>query len=220
MKKLYFLLSILIILFKVENCIGQWIQSNNGITSGEYVTALSVNGNVLYAGTSNGIYKSSNSGNLWIKIASNTGGIKSIAFNGTYFYASTSDGFWKSSNSGLNWSNTHFYGNPPVWSMSASNGNVYCVIGADRVWKTTNNGGLWEPSSPGGDVRYVSANEPFVYAGFYNYSTGLNGGVYRSTNSGANWERTLQEINIYRLSQSDSLVYAGAVDDTDRKSVV
>lgn len=100
--------------------------------------------------------------------------------------------------------------------MSASNGNVYCVIGAESVWKTTNNGNLWEPSSPGGDVRYVSANEPYVYAGFYNYSFGGNGGVYRSINSGLNWVRTLVDINIYCLAENDSLVYAGAVDDTSR----
>lgn len=101
MKKFYFLLLLLFILLKVDNCIGQWIQSNNGITSGEYVTALSVYNNILYAGTSNGIYYSSNSGSQWVKIASNTGGIKSFAFNGAFYFASTSDGFWKSTDSGL-----------------------------------------------------------------------------------------------------------------------
>lgn len=203
-----------------NKCNAQWIPLNNGIPSGQFVTALSVYGNILYAGTNAGIYKSTNAGVNWLALVTNTGSILSFAFNGNYYYASTANGYWKSSNSGLNWALTNFYGNPPVWSMSASNGNVYCVIGADRVWKTTNNGLLWEPVSPGGDVRYVSANEPYVYAGFYNYSTGVNGGVYRSSNSGANWVRTIQDINIYCLSQSDSFVYAGAVDDTLRNGGV
>lgn len=212
MKKLFSAFLVLQLLIFIDNCMCQWVPSSNGIPSEQYVTSLGVSGNVLYAATSGGIFKSSDAGMNWFQILSFTGTIYSLAFSGNYIYAGANDGIWKSTNSGINWSKITFYGSPAIWSVSCSNGNAYATLWAENVYKSTDNGVIWFPVSPIGDSRAVSANEPYVYAGYYNY-TGLNGGVYRSVNAGLNWTITLTDKSIYCLSQSDSTVYAGAVDD-------
>lgn len=192
----------------------QWTNTSGGFPSGTFALTTAVHGNNIYAGVNNGILISDNNSTVWTRILSNTGYINAITFNGLYIFAgSGGSGIYITSNSGVNW-NTAL--SSSIWSLSSSGGNVYAVVFAERVYKTTDNGVLWNPVSPGGNVRSVTADEPYVYSGFYNYTSGGNGGVYVSVNSGANWTRTLADINIYSIAFKNETVYAGATDDTLR----
>ncbi len=207
-------LLLLIIFLHSGKTFSQWSNTSGGFPSGTFALNSAVQGNFIYAGVNNGVLVSDNNGLAWTRILSNTGYINSITFNGNYIFAgSGGNGIYITSNGGANW---NIALSSSIWSMSSSGGNVYAVVWADRVYKTADNGTTWNPVSPGGNVRCVSADEPFVYAGFYNYTSGGNGGVYVSQNSGANWTRTLADINIYSIAYKNEIIYAGATDDTLR----
>ena len=203
-----------IIILQPDTTFSQWTITSSGFPSGTFALNSAVQGNNIYAGVNNGILVSDNISTIWTRILSNTGYINAITFNGNYIFAgSGGNGIYISSNGGTNWITSL---SSSIWSLSSSAGNVYAVVFADRVFKTTNNGELWQPVSPGGNVRCVAADEPRVYAGFYNYTSGGNGGVYVSVNSGVNWTRTFADINIYSIAFKNEYVYAGATDDTSR----
>lgn len=176
--------------------------------------SLHAAGTIVYAGTSNGVYATSNSGESWIPILTNTGTINSVTNNGPYIFAGTSNaGVYLTSNGGVNWIST--LGNT-IWSLDASSGFVYAAVGGDRVWRTSNNGALWEPVSPGGVVRSVAANGNLIFAGFQNFTIGGNGGVHVSTNGGVNWSITLPGKEVVVVEYVNSLLAAGCLDDTAR----
>ncbi len=197
----------------------QWTEFSTGIPSNVYVQSLHSSGVALYAGTSDGVYISSNSGQSWLQILSGTGTINSITSQASYIYAGSSGaGVYITSNGGMNWSTS--LGPVTIWSVAASGNSVYAVIWADRIWKTTNSGGLWEPVSPGGNVKSVAVSEPYIYGGFQNYTSGGNGGVHYSTNNGVNWSIAISGKEIKVVTCSASLVVAGTLDDTSRSGGV
>ena len=197
----------------------QWIESSSGIPSGLFVQSLHSTGNVLYAGTNDGVFVSTNSGDLWIRILGGSGTIQSITSNGPYMFAGSSgSGVLSTSNNGMNWYSS--LGLVTVWSLTSGSGTVYAAVEADRVWKTTNAGALWEPVSPGGNVKSVAVNGTHIFAGFQNYSIGGNGGVHYSTNNGVNWSVALSGEEIRVVTALNGFVAAGALDGTSRSGGV
>jgi hypothetical protein len=209
----------LAILVTFSNVNSQWTEYSSGIPSSVFVQSLHSSGAILYAGTSNGVFLSANNGESWSQILSNTGTIQSITSQGSYVYAGSSGlGVYITSNGGTSWSTA--LGSVTVWSLDTYANNVYAVVWADRVWKTTNSGALWQPISPGGNVKSVAVYEPYIFAGFQNYTTGGNGGVHYSTNNGANWSIAIPGKEVKVVICRDEFVVAGALDDTSRSGGV
>ncbi|MCX6157243.1 MAG: T9SS type A sorting domain-containing protein [Ignavibacteriae bacterium] len=65
-----------------------WIPKNAGIVNSA-IMALRVQGNIVIAGTGNGVYKSSNYGTNWISIGLSNMSLTSFACNYEYLFAST-----------------------------------------------------------------------------------------------------------------------------------
>jgi hypothetical protein len=118
--------------FKVLTIPGEWVEKNNGIYASNRVNALVVNGNYLYAGTFNGVFLSTNTGNSWTAV--NTGltdtYILSLAVNGGNLYAGTYNGVFRSTNKGLSWTpvNTGLT-NITIQSLAVSGSNLYAGTG-------------------------------------------------------------------------------------------
>jgi hypothetical protein len=213
------LIIFLAILVTFSNVYSQWTEYSSGIPANVFVQSLHSSGANLYAGSSNGVFLSTNNGESWSQILFNTGTIQSITSQGSYVYAGSSGlGVYITSNGGANWSTA--LGSVTVWSLDSYANNVYAVVWADRVWKTTNSGALWQPISPEGNVRSVAVHEPYIIAGFQNYTTGGNGGVHYSTNNGVNWTIAIPGKEVRVVAGKDAFVVAGALDDTSRSGGV
>ena len=69
------------------------MQVNNGLTNTE-VKAIAANDTLVFAGTDEGIFLSSDYGSSWSEInaLSSVGGVNSIAISGNYIFAGTGMG--------------------------------------------------------------------------------------------------------------------------------
>ena len=103
MKKRFFLQVILVLLILSIPTRAQWIQTNG--PDGGGVCSFATLGTNLFAGTSGGIFLSTNNGSSWSAV--NTGltsaGVWTLAVSGTDLFAGTSSGVFLSSNNGTSW---------------------------------------------------------------------------------------------------------------------
>ncbi|MGA2624733.1 MAG: hypothetical protein ABSF91_12815, partial [Bacteroidota bacterium] len=97
-------LACLLIFFFATPLTAQWVHTN-GPHSGACVLALAVSGTKLFAGTSGGVFLSTNSGSSWVKTGL-TDFYGGLAVSGTKLFAGTSGGVFLSTNSGSSWVKT------------------------------------------------------------------------------------------------------------------
>jgi photosystem II stability/assembly factor-like uncharacterized protein len=202
-------------LYMTTNNGGVWAQlgASTGFPQafpyGVYVYALIADGNSMYAGTSNGVYKSSDRGATWSQ--ANTGfpgGMWAQCFTvkpGYIFAGTYSEGVFVSTNNGASWSTAnnglpdrpgslpHNY--PRCYDMITINSNV--LLGSsDGLYLSSNNGANWADSDGGilaTDVTCLATNGTVTFAG-----TTWNG-VYVSTNMGASWSRCNNGVPVYGI---------------------
>src|SRR2546426_1244450 len=176
------------------------------------------NGSVVYVATGelnysldsyfgDGIFKSTDGGNAWTKIATTSLGSYFSALvinpqNSNIIHAAGSNGVFKSTDAGTTWANTNGSSNVNSLVMDPSNPNVLYLaaggFGQNTVSKTTDGGGNWTiltnglPSSGTSRVALaISASSPGVlYASVANGFNFALLGLYQTTNGGSLW--TLQ----------------------------
>lgn len=161
----------------------QWIQTNG--PTGNQINCFASNDEVIYAGTGDGIYRSSDSGSGWGYCGMGGSEVLSVAANGTSVFASTYDKFYRSTDSGNSWTESN-NGLPDdyVKDIEMSNNEVYVATGNSGVFFSGDNGDSWTLASIGMPNQFLSAIASVgsnLYAGFG--PTGL----YRTTNKGTNW---------------------------------
>ncbi|GJQ62438.1 MAG: hypothetical protein SCALA702_14910 [Melioribacteraceae bacterium] len=140
------------------------------------------NPDVIYAGTGesllgynpttytgDGIYKSTDAGDTWVKIGSpgdktHVTDLLVHPDDSNLIFATLAAGYWH-------------YGSP----------------GTEGVWKSTNGGITWSTAIPGianpsYDLEIHPTNSDILFAGVG--GTNSNNGIYKSTNRGENWTRT------------------------------
>jgi len=179
----------------------QWVQVTDSL--GPYVFALASSGTNLFAGSSNGLFVSTNDGTTWAKVTSGlppNGLTYVIAVSNqsasANLYAGTdtaglflsTDGgtTWKAINNGLT---NYQYG---VSSIAIMGTNLFAGTNDAGVFRSTDNGTSWTAVNSG-LPRYADQSTPYVGVG----PLAVNGtnlfasfperGIYRSTNLGANW---------------------------------
>jgi photosystem II stability/assembly factor-like uncharacterized protein len=176
------------VIFLSTNLGQNWTPASGGLPN-VYCYSLFASGSYVYAGTSAGVYSTTNNGGNWV--SSGLTGILINAFtqSGNILFAGTwGSGVYKSTNNGLNWSAC----NNGLTTMSI---NALEVMGTDifagtyyggAVYKTTNLGTNWIEANGGItflQIRSLAALNNHIFAAANDY----DGCIYHSTNAGAYW---------------------------------
>ena len=188
----------------------QWMPTSG--PQGADLRSLSVQGSRLYAGTSAGIYSSSNNGATWALV--NTGlqantTAYAFAIAGSTLYAGTTSGLYASINNGGNWTRI-------TSGMTA--GTVFCFLrkgtrlfaGTNAgVFATSDDGATWTSLRTGlttPTVRSMALDGDTLVAGT------AGGGVFLSTNDGTTWTSAntgLTNLIVRSLAVGEGVLVAG-----------
>jgi hypothetical protein len=181
-----------------------------------YVYATNTTGDV-YAG-SYGVYKSTDSGNSWSKVLSESGYCPALAINDSgYVFAASNHGIYRSIDEGQNWTLiTIDPANSFVYSIVIDKkGYIYAGVHDDgwghlNLYRSTDNGEHWTEASNGIQGKHAlsfavnSIDQLFVATN--------DDGVYRSTNNGESWTPYgLDKLPIFSLLiDPEDYLYAGS----------
>ena len=211
--------------------VNEWV--TNG-PSGTIVYSLGIAPNyatskTIFAGTDNGIYKSTSGGTSWTQSGLTGNHMQSLAVSPVYasdntvFSGTNSDGVYRSTNGGTSWTQVGL-ASTGVSALAISHNYVTdrtVFAGTNSgIYKSTDAGTSWTAMNTGFSHSYISAIQispnyavdSTIFAG-----TSDGGGVYRSTNGGASWTQIntgLGNTNVSSLGLSpnyaaDSTVFAG-----------
>ena len=172
-----------------------WNECDDGIRNTS-VEALAVksNGDIFAATGLNGIFRTSNNGESWIRVIHDLEvsliGFASIAINqdGHIFAGNINGGIFRSINNGENWVKLN---GPSIYGVYAiafdSAGEVFVGTNGGGIYRSTDNGDTWENKNTGLTLKYNGIysfgvnRKDHVFAATYN-------GVYRSTDHGEHWD--------------------------------
>ncbi len=187
-------------LYMTDNNGQTWSQVGAGFpspSSSFFVYSLATSGNTIYAGTSSGIYLSTNRGVSWVHSGNmymSENYALALAVNGNSLYAGTyaygihvsndNAASFVSSNNGLQW----YPGYPTYIQTSEFLGLGSSVLAATYfgMYRTTNNGLNWNNANEGilaTDITAIVNNGSAVLAGS-NWT-----GMFSSTDKGLTWNR-------------------------------
>ncbi|KPL13870.1 MAG: hypothetical protein AMS26_12785 [Bacteroides sp. SM23_62] len=183
------------------------------------VNCLAINNNngTIYAGTTNGLYQTTDNGDNWTEI--NTGlpsnYILSIEINtaGVIFMSVSSEGVYRSTNNGVTWSQlTHGLTTYSVNDFAINwNGDIFAASNGDGIYVSKDGGDNWQAVNEGltQDIVYTLAvkSNNDLFAGTYE-------GVFKSTNNGTNWTgytEGIAGVNVSALliNEDGNIIYAG-----------
>ncbi len=193
--------------------------------SGRMIASIAINPknpNIIYAGTDNGIFKTTDSGKKWNRVSNGLRsnwihGIVIDSANPQIVYAGTDNGIFKSTDGGSLWGQL---GLANVWIhtlvMSPKNPQVIYAGTDDGIYKTTNGGLHWDQITLSDNEIYslsvCKANTDIVYAGTDN-------GIFKSVNSGMDWSHPAlsnRQINALLIDpENPNIIFAG----TDSKGL-
>lgn len=168
-----------------------WFQTN--IPSGGLVYSIKqvpLDANAYYAGTSRGVYKTTDSGLNWSFSSLHQHKITSLLVlgDGTVAVAGTPNGIFKTSDGGSNWTQT--LAGVEVFKLIVDPNNATHILAAVRggIRESSDSGDIWSSSYSaivGGGTFTGNEISDLVYAGldlFITVPTGSQAGIYKSNN--------------------------------------
>ena len=176
---------------------GQWTES--GASKATITRALATNGNVIFAGTDDGMFRSVNNGASWTAI--NNGLTKDtvlsiVVMDSSVFIGTLHSGVFQTTNNGNSWY-TKNNGLPrdsldpqsfcSINSFSKSGGTVVAGIFQKGVFVSKDNGTSWASMNTGLtnlNVTSLITSGNNIFSG-----TGLGGGIFLSSNAGTTWTK-------------------------------
>ncbi len=199
-------------LFATPQAYSQWVQT--GTLANPYVLGFGTIGTTLFAGTQNGIFRSTDDGTTWT--AANTGytGARAAAFavQGSNLVVGSDSGIFLSTDMGVSWAEKNdglTFSSYKQISAFAQDGNHLYAGGYSGIFLSTDGGTSWQNSTPGlSGVTILS-----MAAIGHNIFAGTVSGVYLSTNDGANWSKMsagLLNNLIFSLVADGQTLYAGS----------
>lgn len=198
---------------------GAFVSTDYGLTwsitslNRETVNVFAKIGNNLYAGTTDGLYRSANNGDAWSQIAVGPydNVINSIAVAGNNFFVGSTEGVYLSTDGAASWSpkNTGIGAMPFITSVIAHGSKIFAGTKDKGLFVSTNNGENW---SSVGSINFRINSLAEMGSDIY---AATSNGVFVSTDDGATWNRKsngLNEIYIYTLAAYNNYVFLGAGD--------
>ncbi|MDP4115994.1 MAG: T9SS type A sorting domain-containing protein, partial [Bacteroidota bacterium] len=177
-----------------------WSSCNNGIYAAQTLDIIFDKGETLYAACwSNGIYKSTNYGDSWIRInhgLTNVNLLSIVVDTNGVFMAGTDHGIFRSTDNGESWVQVTSIGNDFSFHLYKDRRNrIYTLNYGDGIYRTTNLGVTWERIDDGFGSYFAFGfaidSSDNIYAGT------RNGYIYKSTNDGLSWTSLRNTNNIY-----------------------
>lgn len=197
----------------------QWVQVSGSY--GGFTQCLVVKGTDLFAGTLNGVFRSTNKGESWTAVNSGlrNASVAVLASSDTNLYAGTNRGVFLSTNSGESWNAinsglTSLKIRAFVAAPNAAGGvDLFAGTSDSGAFRSINNGTSWSAINTGLTGSYVWA---FAVCSNGADSSSLFAtvpvqGVFRSTDNGVTWFAVNNGLPVHR---SFYLVFALTVKDS------
>ena len=195
----------------VSDAFSQRLVANESNNKGALVRCLAVIGPILFAGTTDGLFRSSDNGSNWIAISSGLlyNPITALAVSGKNLFVGTASGvFFGSTNYDTNWT-------PVDSGLTNHDVCAFAVIGTTLfagtdgrydggVYRSTNDGKSWSSVLQHG-VNALAVIGKALFAGGGN-------SLLRSTDGGTSWEaanKGLPTNNINALMVNGTNLFAG-----------
>jgi hypothetical protein len=210
MKKLLFILSISILVSCINICNAQWQLTDNSIV-GKYIASMAARGNKVFAGTSDGLYMSTDKGNHWKAInhglphkeiwAIAAGDTNMIVgtWGGGLFLSNATDTSWTFSGVDLS----------SIDDIMIDGDNIYAGSYGEGISLSTDGGKNWNKIVTGLSEHYVHA----IVKSKTNIIAGTSSGIFSSSNFGQNWTSIDSGItnstDIRGMIAKDTIVFAG-----------
>jgi photosystem II stability/assembly factor-like uncharacterized protein len=162
--------------------------------------------NVLYAGTTGGVYRTINATESWektstgmvasdAKMASMALGVNGLLVdptNSDVVYAGTTNGLYKSTDQAEHWTKIggsiqHAY--ISAIQLDPTNPSTLYMATSDRVQKSEDGGETWQPKIHGLEAASIRSLQMSLLDPRTLYVGTNGGGLYRSTDAGESWSR-------------------------------
>jgi len=193
----------------------QWVRT--GGPGGCDVNALLSSGTSFYAGTLDGVFRSTDNGATWQAFSSGLPALPDVEFFGEcgqYVFAVTDDaGVFRTARDKDSWIavNAGLPEKPYFWCLAGCGRNLFAGLVSDGVYRLTGDGTRWEAASSGlpaaADVQCFAEDGPYLFAGL------KKGGVFRSADGGASWEAAGSglpgDADVQSLAAHGSFLFAG-----------
>jgi hypothetical protein len=198
--------------YRSSNESESYIFSNSGNDSNGPTRAFTFDFDYIYTGTSQGVFRSDNNGELW---ESKSNGLTSLLSHGLINVNSklihvSPFGVSLSNNQGDNWISAGL-GGYDVRCITNIEDTLFVGTNGDGLFKSIDWGNNWIPINNGSsssNFRAIESKGDILFAG------GQNGtGVFRSSNFGASWELLSNGIassSFRGFAINSSLVVAGS----------
>jgi ligand-binding sensor domain-containing protein len=209
-----------------DSSTGAWNQTNAGLPkiSGDFPTirTFATMGTMLFAGTDNGLFRSTNHGNSWQSINDGlktyyTDGCAGLAISDSILiYASGDGGVFTSTDGGIHWSPSNT--GMPVGYIAAIAVNgpklFVSLYGADTngLFRSTNNGKSWSLITEG--LPGYTSISAIAFCGSKLFAGTKCAGIFASSDSGLTWSAAnnsdlLIQSRCSKLAENDDGIYAG-----------
>jgi hypothetical protein len=188
---------------------------DNNLTSNS-IKAIVANGATVIAGTSVGIFQSTDSGASWNLV--NYGYVNSannLSASGGIVFAGTADGVFRSLDNGSTWLpvNNGLTDSLSVQAIAIKNGNVLNVFAGtyNGVYRSSDTGKSWTNVSGGIDTTSLDVYALAVCNGYL--LAGTSNDILISANNGQKWtpSQTLNGYTVSSLGVSGDTVFSGAL---------
>jgi photosystem II stability/assembly factor-like uncharacterized protein len=203
-----------------DNC-ENWEAVNNDSLDKRVDRLYLYKNNSILAGTSAGVYISSNGGENWIFIGPELIHVQALLVSENAIYAGTVfNGLFKTTNEGISWSNlSNGINEQQIRALAQNNKYLFIGTGASGgVYRSSNKGLNWEYLNNGldsaGMTCLISGDLDLVFAGTTGNSSGIEKGVFKSNNNGTIWQEFNHGLRNYRIATfciSDGILYAGTI---------
>jgi photosystem II stability/assembly factor-like uncharacterized protein len=201
-----------------------WNKSMNGFPAGISILSLLESESSIYAGTRDGVFRTDDNGNNWIKLTGTNDTINyctvwSLCEKNGDIYASTFLQFnttiYKTTNKGATWKRSGV-GLPTnltfIKGLATSGNNV--VAGTDGgIYYSPDDGTNWyQANGPNQFIESMASSGNYVYA-----AVPSGAGVYRSVDNGVTWTVSLQStVDYVEVAAIDNYAFAGSFLDGSR----